>query len=377
MAEGNNKMFIIAGIVILGIVAFFAFGGGLGGADDAGDAGDAGDADTEETETPAVVGVDIVDDVTITVKDKNGALADTDNINLFITKNDEYAGIYEAFEAKSNDKIADPYTEGDYSSAITLDANGQATLTLVSPAGAVTYYDILVFDTDTGATDDYVDTIATIGVLGKETADGTQSLTVVSDEKTTISAFKEIKVTLRSDVSIINDEAEVTSYVRVLGANASESAKTKTFVVGTTDEYSTATDITVYVEELADVSGTAEVYINDVLINGASVGFSEVTTSNFESKSAVWKNKPVATGTLYALDGVQTVGMGAADATADKVVFEVTVDYDVDVSAVGTTDNAQIKLHFVSFNGHVDSEQETESFTLDLDEDSTATAGFA
>lgn len=300
-----------------------------------------------------------------------------DNINLFITKNDEYAGIYEAFEAKSNDKIADPYTEGDYSSAITLDANGQATLTLVSPAGAVTYYDILVFDTDTGATDDYVDTIATIGVLGKETADGTQSLTVVSDEKTTISAFKEIKVTLRSDVSIINDEAEVTSYVRVLGANASESAKTKTFVVGTTDEYSTATDITVYVEELADVSGTAEVYINDVLINGASVGFSEVTTSNFESKSAVWKNKPVATGTLYALDGVQTVGMGAADATADKVVFEVTVDYDVDVSAVGTTDNAQIKLHFVSFNGHVDSEQETESFTLDLDEDSTATAGFA
>ena len=368
MAKGNSNnptMMILLGVVA--IVGIYALMGGFSGNTNT------TTTDDDDSSSNAISGYEIVDDVVFTMKNRTATLADTDNLNLYLAPHGQYKDINAAFAAVMDSEVVSPFAGEEYSSAQTVETDGTVTFTLAANNGQLKYYDIIVIDTDSGVGDDYVNCIQTVGVRGKETDDGTESIQIVADDETTITAFKQMKLELRGDISVLNDGNAAANYTIAVGDNASETDKVKTFNAGVLNEYTTANEVTIYVEGLSDVTGTAEVVINDVTINGKSVGFSEVTTTNFESRSAIWKNKPTATGDLYVLEDMFTLSKEAEDNTDKEKNIDIGINYDIDASAVGAGDKAQIKITFVSFNGDVDSEQETETFTFNLLENAAST----
>lgn len=377
MVKGNssNPMMIVL-IGVIAIVGIYALSGGFGGTGN-----DNGVDNGSSSGSNDISSYEIVDDVAFTVKNRTSTLDSSDNLEFYLTPHGQYKDINAAFAAVQDSEVVSPFAGEEYSSAqIIAGADDTVTFTLAANNGQVKYYDIICIDTDVGVGDDYINTIETVGIRGKETADGTESLQIVSDSETTITAFKQIKLNLRGDISVLNDGNNASSYTIDLDENADETNKVKTFNVGLITEYSAANDITIYVEEIDNVGGVCDVVLNDVTINGKNVGFSEVTTTNFESRSAIWKNKPSidTNGTLHVLEGFFTLSKEAEDNTAKDVTLDIGIDYDVDASATSIDDEAQIKITFVSFNGDVDSEQETETFTFILKENATsADTGYA
>lgn len=370
MVKGNssNPMMIVL-IGVIAIVGIYALSGGFGGTGN-----DNGVDNGSSSGSNDISSYEIVDDVAFTVKDRTSTLNSTHNLEFYLTPHGQYKDINAAFAAVQDSEVVSPFAGEEYSSAQVIADDNTVTFTLAANNGQVKYYDIICIDTDIGVGDDYINTIETVGIRGKETADGTESLQIVSDSETTITAFKQIKLNLRGDISVLNDGNAASSYTIAIDEGADETNKVKTFTVGVLGEYTTANDITIYVEEIDNVGGVCDVVLNDVTINGKNVGFSEVTTTNFESRSAIWKNKPSidTNGTLHVLEGMFTLSKEAEDNTAKEVTINIGIDYDVDVSAESTDDAGAIKITFVSFNGDVDSEQETETFTFNLIEGSVS-----
>ena len=72
----------------------------------------------------------------------------------------------------------------------------------------------------------------------------------------------------------------------------------------------------------------------------------------------------------YIEDGEFEIGRINSN-NLDEIVVKL-IDYDIDVSAAGTSDEARVQFHFVPFNAHKDSDVMTAStFFLILDEDGT------
>ena len=137
-------------------------------------------------------------------------------------------------------------------------------------------------------------------------------------------------------------------------------------------------DVGVYVEELDSYVGTALITLDDVevYINGVEqTGVSLTKTADLDSGSAEKKNAPSAsstgTSTMWYIEGGEFDIERTNSNNLDEIVIKL-IDYDVDLSAVTTTDECRVKFHMVPFNIHEDSDIMTAStFFLEVGEDET------
>ena len=389
---GVVGMVIIAVLAILvAVVAYPAIFPATPGTDSSGD----------ETDADTPTGKMFQADATLKLKNWNGgsAIASDTSVSVYLIPPDQYASIYEARQDLSEEGgLVSPYNADEFASSDTPDANGEVQLTAraLSEENGGTDYGIYVHDSttetsspgQTAPTANFGDLLSKVKLEGHYDSAGAQ---VVSSLITTGYVGPDITLANVGNISVYDNQNGVynrTIFARDYAANASVTEQSVDFHVRLNNNYARAFDIGMYVEELDSVAGTGTMDINEIILtlpDGTKKTVSLKKVSDYPSISPIQKNAPSAnasgTSTMWFASWEGENGeidegfdlQRISSTRYEEVVVSFT-DLDFDFSAATTTDKADIKLHFSSWNGYKDSDMQLYAFTSSHGE--TLTAGW-
>ena len=333
-------------------------------------------------------------DITLSLANLNGTSVGTvSTLTVHLTSPGVYEDYAAAYEALDEGDIMSPYGEGDPSVTSSTPTDGDVTFALVGTkydsTDSTTYpgtdFGVVILDSAAVAGTNYCPEVGMI----KTTIHKTVEEALIDQVIEGVDGYlgSNIRLSPMGAISIFDSassEYGKVSYTIDQTANGSQTELDSEVTVrlGATSDKTALYDVGIYVEELDSYAGTAVLTLNDVevYVNGAKQsGVSLTKVADLESGSAEKKNAPSACGTgtstMWYVEGGLFDISRSSPSNLDEIVVKL-IDYDIDVSASGTSDEARVKYHFMPFNTHEDSDTMTAStFFFILDEDGTT--GFA
>lgn len=374
-AIGQLPAILIIAVILIGVVAYFS-------------ADDDVEAELEEARLVAV-SAQFEDTLTVTLQDWQGTKLGDATITGYLTEHGIYADIYECERALDDyGGLQSPFGAVAFApvstAATASGSEGNLVFSGVIGTTEGMMYDLFITDTDTGVGGStYGDALHTIVVEGYVDSDGNDKVKAISSAEGA-TAGKTVTIYKRGDMTVV-DAVDAAKTSVTIGVADNETLTSQTFgvTISSTVDYSKVVGGTIYFAEIDNFLNTSDVTVNSIKIDDVTVSFKEV--SDLSSTSAVYKNRPspaagAGTGaTLYAITDYELELTRLKSDNKDKITM--VIDYDVDASSTTSDpvkdDTAHIGVYLISWNGDEDSEEETETFLIKLDESAAEGAVYA
>ena len=374
---GTMIMLVILAIAVIGL-AIVGFG-----------PGDVEDGDVDDDAPDAIAGEQETGSFSLTLSNLAGtAIASDTNVSVYLTSPDVYDTYVEAYDIlDTQGRLVDPYDPNIAagSKSDTPDASGIVSFTVTSKryeAGSEintgTDFGIVIIDAGV-AIGDFNPEVGKVKINARLN----DELTVVASVVEGVSGYfgNEVSLAPRGNISFYNTLSKADNMASyLLDTDANEDVEDEDFDCGArlNGDDTELRDITVYVEMEDDLTGQADLTLDDVEIrvNGVKIAGTTLTeVGDMASSNPLRKNAPSETGvtantTQYVVENGQFDLTRINEDNLDEVTITL-VDYDADMEATGTDDSARFIITLVASNGHKDSNMAGDDFIFNIDENGT------
>ena len=341
----------------------------------------------DEEEAPTIAGQE-TGAFTLSLANLAGTSVGTDaNITVYLTSPDVYEDVYDAYDTIDRQgRLVDPYDPDiNAGSKRSTPTDGDVSFTVTSKmytAGddVETGSDFGIVIIDSGVlVGDYNPEVGKVKINARLN----DELTVIATVVEGIAGFmgSEIELAPRGNISFydtLSGDDNMASYELDTSANETIEDQDFDLNVRLNGDDTELRDINTYIEVRDDLTGTADLTLDDVEIkvDGVKiVGTTLSEVSDLSSADPLRKNAPAVSSstlsTLYVVEGGE-FDLTRINSDNYAAVVITLVDYDADMDAAGTTDEGKFVVTLVASNGHKDSDMAGDDFIFGIDEDGTS-----